>query len=804
VGAAVALLFLHHPRSAQPTYRIGWQLSPPYQVAGNEYPTGLAPDLIREAARRRGVKLTWVYWKQSSESALRTRNLDLWPLITMTPERLAAFHITEPYIQVEHTLLVRADSAFHTAHDLAMSRIGLANSSIDGRLLRGFLPNSQMSEKPRPRMVLEEVCKQNLDAGFMDISTAIATLLQIPGCDNALRWISVPEIKTRMGIGSTAAASAVADALRDEIGVMARDGAVAPIIGKWGYTPAENLISLEQLVDVRRRVERLAAISGLFALLFGAAFLQSVRFRRERNRATERGLALRAAEQKLRVMANNLREMVLAFDMDRKLIYANPAVENLTGYPLDEYTMRGFIDWVHPDDHARMLTRWEDIFKGSSFQDEEYRLLRRDGALRWVSASWGPILDETGTQVGVQGSEHDITDRKRAEEALRESQERYLQAQKMESIGRLAGGVAHDFNNLLTVINGYSDMIQKDLPAGHELGLAAGKICLAGQRAAELTKQLLAFSRRQIVAPLAINLNSVVTECRSMAERLLGEEIQVTVTLEPSLGMVMADPGQMHQVLMNLLVNARDAMPGGGCVFVRTKNVEVRGSSNPDSTPGPAVLLEIVDFGVGMTEETRRNLFEPFFTTKGIGNGTGLGLATVYGIVRQSQGWIDVHSELGKGTSFHIYLPRTSDERQPESVAEPEAACSRGAETVLIVEDQSDLRCLAVQILESAGYRTLEAVDGPRALEIAQSFAGCIDVLVTDVVLPGMNGRQLAERLRAARPDVKVLYTSGYTYDVIAHRGVLDDDISYLPKPYSPNALRAKVRNVISAAAKTS
>ncbi|MDE3194915.1 MAG: response regulator, partial [Acidobacteriota bacterium] len=405
-----------------------------------------------------------------------------------------------------------------------------------------------------------------------------------------------------------------------------------------------------------------------------------------------------------------------------------------------------------------------------------------------------------------QGSEHDITDRKRTEEALRESQARYLQAQKMESIGRLAGGVAHDFNNLLTVINGYSEIIEKDLPENSDLSTAASHIRRAGQRAADLTRQLLAFSRKQIVAPRPLDLNSVVTDCQSLAQRLLGEEIQVVAMLAPSLGLVMADSSQMHQVLVNLLVNARDAMPEGGRVLVETRNAEVPASaveSNPDATPGPAVVLEVTDFGVGMDEETRRNLFEPFFTTKPDGKGTGLGLATVYGIVRQSQGWIQVRSELGRGASFQIYLPRTDStepaERKADLPVDFHTARPQASRTVLIVEDQDDLRSFAVRVLESSGYRVLAASDGVAALNLAAACEGPIDAVLTDVVLPGMNGRRFAELLRAERPDVRILYTSGYTDDVIAHRGILDKDVAYLPKPYSPDALRASLRAVLDA-----
>jgi signal transduction histidine kinase/CheY-like chemotaxis protein len=465
-----------------------------------------------------------------------------------------------------------------------------------------------------------------------------------------------------------------------------------------------------------------------------------------------------------------------------------------------EYTAQGFIDWVHPDDKSRMLGRWEGLFRGGSFQDEEYHLVTKDGAVKWVSATWGPLLDETGCQVGVQGTERDISDRKRAEEALHESQARYMQAQKLESIGRLAGGVAHDFNNLLTVINGFSEIVYTGLDPADPMREHVDQIRRAGARAADLTRQLLAFSRKQVIQPQPLDFNTVVTGSEPMFERLLGEEIQLIVKLQPSLGLVMADSGQMHQVLMNLLVNARDAMPDGGKVFIKTSNVEIGApyiADHPEAVAGPAVLLEVTDGGRGMDEETQKNIFEPFFTTKRAGAGTGLGLATVYGIVKQSRGWITLFSEPGKGSSFKIYLPRLSNGFPTPQNAEADSTQPGGSETVLVVEDQEEVRSYAAQVLEAHGYTVLAAPDGPSAITLAERHSGPIHILITDVVLPGMNGRQLADRLTTLRPEMKVLYTSGYTQEVIAHHGVLDADVAYLAKPYTPEALAAKLRELI-------
>jgi CheY-like chemotaxis protein len=375
---------------------------------------------------------------------------------------------------------------------------------------------------------------------------------------------------------------------------------------------------------------------------------------------------------------------------------------------------------------------------------------------------------------------------RQAEAQLRESQERYMQAQKLESIGRLAGGVAHDFNNLLTAINGYSEVVLGKLAEDDPLRSSVQEIHHAGERAADLTQQLLAFGRKQMIQPRAVNLNVVVRNAEKMFRRLLGEDIELTTTLSPNLGLVLVDPGQIHQVLMNLVINARDAMPDGGQLSIGTTVAQIDGQ--------PDVVLTVTDTGQGMDEQTREHIFEPFFTTKGLAKGTGLGLATVYGIVKQSHGWIQVHSEPGKGSSFAVHLPRAVG---PEAVIDASPSGNgllRGSETVLIVEDQEEVRTFVVKALSEYGYQVIDAADGPQALALSESHAGPIHVLLTDVVLPGMNGREVADRITVARPEIAVLFTSGYTADVIAHRGVLDRDVAYIPKPYTAEAIAEKVR----------
>jgi signal transduction histidine kinase/CheY-like chemotaxis protein len=430
---------------------------------------------------------------------------------------------------------------------------------------------------------------------------------------------------------------------------------------------------------------------------------------------------------------------------------------------------------------------------GQPVRNYELDVVFEDGATLNLLADAVPMLDEDGRPRGAVGILSDITELKRAERRLRESQ-------KLESLGLLAGGVAHDFNNLLTLINCYAEFIVNGLPKNDPLRKDASQIQRAGERAAALTGQLLAFSRKQVIQPRPLNLNAIIAETEDMLRRLVGEDIELMVSLNPRLGQVLADPGQMHQILMNLAANARDAMPDGGELFIETSNVEIDGkfaAQHPETAPGPYVLLTVTDTGQGMDQATAMQIFEPFFTTKGLGSGTRLGLATVYGIVRQNSGWIGVQSEPGKGASFQIYLPRISAVPSPEPLRESAPATLTGGETVLIVEDQKEVLQLARTTLESYGYRVLEAAHAEEAILVSGGYPGPIDILVTDVVLPGMNGRELAGRLIASRPAMKVLFVSGYAGDVIAHRGVLDSGLEYLPKPFSPDGLAAKIREVL-------
>lgn len=397
--------------------------------------------------------------------------------------------------------------------------------------------------------------------------------------------------------------------------------------------------------------------------------------------------------------------------------------------------------------------------------------------------------------MGVQGIARDVTERKQLEEQLRQSQ-------KLEAVGQLAGGVAHDFNNLLTVINGYSDLLLRKLGKEDAMRLNVEEIKKAGERAAALTRQLLAFSRKQVLQPKVLKLNAVVADVEKMLRRLIGEDIDLLTVLEPSLGQIKADPGQIEQVILNLVVNARDAMPQGGKLTIETSNVDLTTEyerRRTDIKPGKYVMLAVSDSGTGMDAETQARIFEPFFTTKEKGKGTGLGCSTVYGIVKQSEGNIWVYSEIGKGTTFKVYLPRIDGEVQVDGAHESPFELRRGREIVLLTEDETPVRRLTRMILEMNGYEVLEATNGNEALAIYKKHRGRFDLIVTDVVMPNMSGPELARTLEALSPGIKVLYLSGYTDDAIVRHGLLDQKMAFLQKPFTPDALLRKVREVLDA-----
>jgi signal transduction histidine kinase len=436
------------------------------------------------------------------------------------------------------------------------------------------------------------------------------------------------------------------------------------------------------------------------------------------------------------------------------------------------------------------------VLSGASYSYSFDYTAVENGDKRWYRIVASPAPTDHG---GVMVAHFDITERWRADAGLRRSDEQLLQTQKMEAIGRLAGGLAHDFNNLLTLISGYTEILLARMPAGNPDRVEIEEIRKAANRGAGLTTQLLSFSRRQQVEPVVLDLNQLVSDMERMLRRMIGEDVQLSAELSPGLGKIKADPGQIGQVIMNLVLNSRDAMPRGGRIVIYTANAEIGGRSMrmpATLDPGPYVMLAIEDNGVGMDAETLAHLFEPFFT-KGKEKGTGLGLSTVYGIVKQSRGEVWAESRVGKGSRLTVYLPRVADGVEPAPPAERTPALLVGNETILLVEDEVGVRRLLKHVLVKQGYNVLEAISGEEALEICERHGARPHLLLTDMVMPRMNGRDLATALTARQPGLKVLYVSGYTDDVLLRSGALGPGMAFLQKPLRPQVLIAKVREIL-------
>jgi PAS domain S-box-containing protein len=505
--------------------------------------------------------------------------------------------------------------------------------------------------------------------------------------------------------------------------------------------------------------------------------------------------ALAESEARLRAIVELAPDGILVSSQEGQILLVNEAACRQHGYTRHQLLQLTIFHIVAP----RFIDRVKARRRGetpSGFYESVH--LRADGTEVPVEISITEIVFH-GEPAFLQIT-RDITKRKQAEQEKAQLQNQLLQAQKLESVGQLAGGVAHDFNNLLQVINGYSDLLLRKLKTDDLMRELVAEIRHAGEQGSALTKQLLTFSREQIIDPKPIDLNAVIRESQAMLQRLAGEDVQLETSLSLALGLVMSDEGRLHQLLMNLAANSRDAMPRGGKFTIRTANVDITDAQTAQSlglSPGPFVLLQVSDAGKGIPKEIQERIFEPFFTTKELGKGTGLGLATVYGIVRSSGGAISVRSEMGEGTTFDILLPRV--EKRPAHVAGATTTAEgpRGVETILVVEDRPEVRRLAVSALQDSGYRILEAAGGSEALRIAGDFSGPIHLLLTDVIMPRMSGKELAEHLRQSRSETKVLYMSGYAADVISGRGLLDSGERYIAKPFSVDSLLQKVREVL-------
>lgn len=539
------------------------------------------------------------------------------------------------------------------------------------------------------------------------------------------------------------------------------------------------------------RFDLVVAIRGLIALVLVFdlyVVYQQLQITRMRRRLMER-------EEFFQLISDNVVDMIAVVDSEGKRIYNSPSYQRILGYAPEELEATSSLEQVHPDDREIVANAAAEARRTGVGRRIEYRMRHKDGS--WVSleSTASPVINGEGEVESLVIVNRDISERRRLEEQLRQSQ-------KMDAIGRLSGGVAHDFNNLLGVVIGYAEILQEQIPETDDMRSAVDQIIRAGNGASSLTKQLLAFSRQQVLEPKILLLNTVVADTEKMLRRLIGEDIELLTSLDPALGKIRADHGQIEQVIMNLVVNARDAMPEGGRLVIETTNFEIdekfaRRYAYP-VLPGQYILLTVSDNGIGIDTATQQRIFEPFFTTKEKGKGTGLGLSLVYGVVKQSGGYIDVVSTRGKGTTFNIYLPRVAENAVDTRPVGPDSPDElRGTETILFAEDEDMLRTLTRHLLELYGYRVLEACDSNQAQRLSEQTGHEIHLLLTDVVMPGVSGRILADQLKQKRPELKIVFMSGYTGQRVGEKEILEPGSLFLQKPFTRESLARKIREAL-------
>jgi PAS domain S-box-containing protein len=566
---------------------------------------------------------------------------------------------------------------------------------------------------------------------------------------------------------------------------------------------------------LENRTLRLRVVAGFMSFLVAfllASFISLLSEIRSRQKTQEKlALAfdqLQSSEERFRLLIEGVKDYALYWlDAEGRISTWTPTAERIKGYKAEEIVGSHFSRFYSPEDIA--AHKPEQILKtamADGYAELEGWQIKKDGSQFFARALVGAVKDPRGRLLGFSKLVQDITAQKQTEEALDQKEQELAQSRKLEAVGRLAGGVAHDFNNLMTGIIGICDDLAED-PSLQKRKEDIQVVLQAATRATQLTKQLLAFSRRQVATPVVLNMNVLISDMQKMLKRIIGEDIEFSTFLDPQIGNVRIDPGQIEQIIINLAINSKDAMPQGGQITIETVNVDLTEEyvkRHFEVKPGSYVGLIFSDTGSGIAEEIQSHIFEPFFTTKEKGKGTGLGLATVYGIIKQNGGDIFLYSHPGKGTTFKIYLPRVSEEATAKQLPKnPNTTIPTGTETILLVEDEDIVRRVAARALTKQGYNVLEAHHGNQALEIATKFEGSIDLLLTDVVMPGMNGRQLAEQLATSRTDLKILYMSGYTENIIVNRGILKAGISFIEKSFTSASLCRKVRDILDAPKKS-
>jgi len=759
--------------------------------------TGLAADYLRIAADELGLKITFdsttLPWDKVLQR-IRDKELDAVPAVSISDQRRTFINFTAPYIVIPNVVFIRKGSPqVSSLAELHGKKLACMQGWIVHDLLAREHPEIRLSPNDHIEGLLGQVLMGTVDAGIIDLATLSHYSKQHHLSDVTIAFRS--PYSMNLGMGFRQDWPIMAGLFQKVFDGMTKEQA-AFLHDKWISEPLGNAETLR------------LALRWLFflVLLVIGAVLWNIQLRKlvsgrtaelekevEQNR--RQAVALAESERKLRAIFNQTFQYIGLLSKDGRLLQANrptidldgTAEENLIGHPFWD------TPWWNrtPVVQERLKKAIEHAATGGFDRFESTHVSPVDGIVRHIDFSIKPFTDETGSVHYLIAEGRDVTEQHQAREARDKMEEQFLQSQKMESIGRLAGGIAHDFNNILTVINGFAELALYEPGLPVNLRATLQEIANAGKTATDLTHQLLAFSHRQPTEPRIIDLNESLGNLKQMLSRIIGENISLEINTAQDLSRVRADPSQIEQILVNLVVNAKDAMPDGGTLLVRTANVELQGI-------GKYVQFEVIDTGTGMTEEVRKKIFEPFFTTKPKHEGTGLGLATVYGIVRQNGGRIEVESSPGKGSRFRIQLPEVAGPVNVEKEAQKPMIVSGNGELVLVVEDEPMIRDLILQGLPVFGFRVQAFENGREALGWFETSKEMPAILVTDVVMPEMSGRELADQVQKNHPGLPTLFTSGYAESVVAHNGVVDSDIHFLMKPYMIQSLVMKIAGIIA------
>jgi PAS domain S-box-containing protein len=785
LGLAAIYLFSAYGwrRAEDRVYRIGWDVSPPFSQADeNGQPTGLAIELVREAAQRRGVKLRWV-GPATSEHALRHNLVDLWPLITITDERKQSIHFSDPYLQHDHCLLVRGTSVYSQPQDLSRAKIAYLDLPIKRQLMYRVFPNSTMIAKAFAEQAVEDVCRERADAFFTEEFGGISVLVNGRTCDGRpLRLIWIPELRTKLAVGSTFRASAAADRIREGIGAIADEGRLPTIMARWGYFSPWNQDNMNALIRANRRNQWLIASLVFSAAFFVVAILGLDRMRRQKIRinALQTAAALHESEMRFQNLADTAPVMIWVTGPDNLATFFNKQWLTFTGRTSEEELGYGWAQGIHPDDRERLFSAFNAALQGRLNYQQEHRWRRADGEFRWLLCTGIPRFTDGNAFAGYVGCSIDITDHKRQQEQL-------LATQKLESLGVLAGGIAHDFNNMLAAILTTSESALDELSAESPTQEELKNIRAVAIRGAEIVRELMAYSGKEKKEFETVDISQLVAEMLHLLKVSIAKQATLNVDLAPNLPPVLANPAQIRQVVMNLITNGSEAIgQNPGVLTIMTTHIKSVGHSpsayGEISAERGQIRLEVSDTGIGMDEEIQARIFDPFFTTKFAGR--GLGLAAVRGIIQNHGGTIRVVSAPGRGSRFEILLPCTSQAPKANGAAGSFfRASENSAATILVVEDEDALRNAVSNFLRKKGFSIIEASDGRSAVDIFRENDPQIDAILLDMTLPGLSGSKVLEEVRRIRPAVSVVVTTAYSRETVLS-DALAEEVTYLRKPY--------------------